>query len=378
MKTQIGVAIIGAGMIGNIHQRSSRLAGGTLQGIFDAAPEHANATATRWNTKAYASPDAIFDDKAVDVVHICTPNALHFPLAKAALEAGKHVVCEKPLATELGDAIELASLAQAKGVVATVPFIYRFHPMVREARARIQAGDLGSLQLIHGSYLQDWLLGASDTNWRVDAKQGGASRAFADIGSHWCDLIEWVSDERFSKIVASLNTTVGERPANAQETFSSPTDATLNAEKVTVTTEDVAGALLRTKSGLLATLTISQVSAGRKNRLWFEIDGADKSAIFDQELPEQLWLGRRDAMELLVRDGSRGSAEQRRLAVLPPGHVQGFAQCFEAFVADTYALIRGEIREGVPTFADGLRSAHIVDAALRSSKQGIWTDISES
>lgn len=377
MKTQIGVAIIGAGMIGNIHQRSSRLAGGVLQGIFDAAPEHADATAERWGTKTYASPEAIFDDKAVDVVHVCTPNALHFPLAKAALEAGKHVVCEKPLATELGDATELATLAQAKGVVATVPFIYRFHPMVREARARIQAGDLGPLQLIHGSYLQDWLLGASDTNWRVDAKQGGASRAFADIGSHWCDLIEWVSGERFSKIVASLNTTVGERPANTQATFSSPSEATLKADKVAVTTEDVAGALLRTRSGLLATLTISQVSAGRKNRLWFEIDGAEKSAIFDQELPEQLWLGRRDAMELLVRDGSRGSTEQRRLAVLPPGHVQGFAQCFEAFVADTYALIRGESREGVPTFADGLRSAHIVAAALRSSKQGIWTDISK-
>ena len=376
MKTQIGVAIIGAGMIGNIHQRSSRLGGGVLQGIFDAVSEHSEATAKRWGTTAYPSPEAIFEDKAVDIVHICTPNALHFPLAKAALEAGKHVVCEKPLATELGDAIELAALAQTKGVVATVPFIYRFHPMVREARARIQAGDLGPLQLIHGSYLQDWLLGASDTNWRVDPKQGGASRAFADIGSHWCDLVEWVSGERFSKIVASLNTTVGERPANAQETFSSPTDTTLKAEKVAVTTEDVAGALLRTESGLLATLTISQVSAGRKNRLWFEIDGAEKSAIFDQELPEQLWLGHRDAMELFVRDGNRGSAEQRRLAVLPPGHAQGFAQCFEAFVADTYALIRGESREGVPTFADGLRSAHIVDAALRSSKQGSWTDIS--
>ena len=375
MKAQIGVAIIGAGMIGNIHQRSSRLAGGQLRGLYDAVPEHAAATAERWNTLAYPSTEAIFADKQVDVVHICTPNALHFPLAKAALEAGKHVVCEKPLATELEDARELAALAQARGVVATVPFIYRFHPMVREARARIAAGELGPLQLIHGSYLQDWLLGASDTNWRVDAKQGGASRAFADIGSHWCDLIEWVSGERFAQIVASFNTTIGERPANAQATFASASAANGQAAKVAVTTEDVAGALLRTASGLLATLTISQVSAGRKNRLWFEIDGAEKSAIFDQELPEQLWLGRRDAVELLVRDGSRGSAEQRRLAVLPPGHAQGFAQCFEAFVADSYALIRGEAREGVPTFADGLRSAHIVNAALRSSKSAAWSEI---
>jgi predicted dehydrogenase len=374
MKKQIGVAIIGAGMIGGIHQRASRLADGALVGVLDANPEHCARTAERWGTQAYASVEAIMNDPAVEVVHVCTPNALHYGLAKAALEAGKHVICEKPLATQLEDAIELEALARAKGAVATVPFIYRYHPMVREARARIQEGEIGALQLIHGSYLQDWLLGASDTNWRVDTKQGGASRAFADIGSHWCDVVEWVTGQRFTEMVASFATTVAERPANAQATFSAAAEAE-NAPKVAITTEDAAGALLRTSAGVMATLTISQVSAGRKNRLWFEIDGAQKSVIFDQEQPEQLWLGRRDGMEMLVRDPSRGSAEQRRLAVLPPGHVQGFAQCFEAFVADTYALIRGEAREGVPTFTDGLRSAHIVDAALRSVKSRNWVTI---
>lgn len=374
MNNPIGVAIIGAGMIGNIHQRASRLAGGVLRGVFDANAEHCVRTAERWETQPYPDVNAIMNDSSVDIIHVCTPNALHYGLAKAALEAGKHVVCEKPLATRLEDAIELDALARAKGAVATVPFAYRYHPMVREARSRILEGEIGQLQLIHGSYLQDWLLGAMDTNWRVDTKQGGASRAFADIGSHWCDLVEWVTGQRFSELVSSFATTIGERPANEQATFSALKDVG-DEPKVAITTEDVAGALLRTQSGVMATLTISQVSAGRKNRLWFEIDGSQKSVIFDQEQPEQLWIGRRDGMEMLVRDPSRGSAEQRRLAVLPAGHVQGFAQCFEAFVSDTYALIRGEEREGVPTFSDGLRSARIVDAALRSTKEKSWVTI---
>ena len=374
MSNQIGVAIIGAGMIGNIHQRASRLAGGALRGIFDASAEHGAKTAERWGTKLFGSVEAIMNDPQVDVVHVCTPNALHYSLAKAAIQAGKHVVCEKPLATRLEDAIELEALASSKGVVATVPFVYRYHPMVREARARVQSGEIGSLQLIHGSYLQDWLLGATDTNWRVDAKQGGASRAFADIGSHWCDLVEWVSGERFVEMVAGFATTIGERPANAQATFSESVGEA-NAPKVSISTEDVAGALLRTESGVMATLTISQVSAGRKNRLWFEIDGANESVTFDQELSEQLWLGRREGMEMLFRDPSRGSSEQRRLAVLPAGHAQGWSHCFEAFVADSYALIRGEQREGVPTFKDGLRSSRIVDAALRSKSDRIWVRI---
>jgi predicted dehydrogenase len=223
-----------------------------------------------------------------------------------------------------------------------------------------------------GSYLQDWLLGVDDTNWRVDAALGGPSRAFADIGSHWCDLVEWISGERFDSVVASLQTTVAERPAGSVQSF---TAAVKGGPAQTVGTEDVAVALLRTKNGVLTTLTVSQVSAGRKNRLWFEIDGAKASLVFDQESPERLWVGERDSTRLLVRDPSRGSAEQRRLATLPAGHAQGYAQCFEAFVADTYAVIRGETRDGLPTFDDGWRSARIVDAVLASSKANSWVRI---
>jgi predicted dehydrogenase len=371
-----GVAIIGAGMIGAVHQRASRMAGGQLLGVLEATPARSAETAERWGARqAYASVDAVLADPEVQVVHICVPNAMHFPIAEAALRAGKHVICEKPLATTLANARVLAELAAERGLVATIPFVYRFHPMVREARARVRSGELGPLQLIHGSYLQDWLLDSHDSNWRVDAGQGGLSRAFADIGSHWCDLVEWITGERFSSVVASLATTVKERPAGGGATFTVAEAAPAKAAMAAVTTEDVAGALLRTGQGTLATVTLSQVSAGRKNRLWFEIDGARSSLVFDQETPEQLWIGRQDAVELRVKDPSRGAADQRRLATVPAGHGQGYADCFEAFVTDTYAAIDGEVRDGLPTFADGLRSAQIVDAVLRSSAQTAWVPI---
>ena len=378
MTESLHVAIIGAGMMGAVHTRAARLAGATVCGIAASSEASAvEASARHAIPRAYRSAVEAIEDRAVDVVHICTPNASHFQLALAALEAGKHVVCEKPLATTERDASALVVAARKSGRVATIPFVYRYHPMVREARALVQDGTVGALQLIHGSYLQDWLLGASDTNWRVDSAQGGASRAFADIGSHWCDLIEWVSGERFASVAATLQTTVARRPTHTARTFSSGSESTDSKSATTeaVVTEDVAGALLRTANGVLATLTISQVSAGRKNRLWFEIDGARASITFDQEEPERLWVGARDESRLLVRDPSRGSAEQRRLATLPAGHSQGYAQCFEAFVADTYATIRGETCIGLPTFEDGWRSARIVEAALASSREGHWQAI---
>jgi predicted dehydrogenase len=371
---KLGVAIIGTGLMGQVHARAARLAGATVRGIAASTPQSAaRAVAALGAERAYEHADDAIADPNVDVVHVCTPNASHFRLALAALQSGKHVVCEKPLATSAEDASQLVAAAARAGKVAAVPFVYRYHPMVREAKALVESGDIGALQLIHGSYLQDWLLESGDTNWRVHSDMGGPSRAFADIGSHWCDLVEWITGERFGSVVASLQTTVAERPTGTVKTFSKEVSAA--AETQPVKTEDVACALFRSNNGVLANLTVSQVSAGRKNRLWFEVDGARSSVVFDQEEPEHLWIGGRDSARVIARDPSRGSAEQRRLSVLPAGHAQGYAQCFEAFVADTYAVIDGQQREGLPTFEDGLRSANIVEAVIESSRQRAWAEI---
>ena len=372
--TRLGIAIVGTGMIGTVHRRAALLAGAEIRGVAASSPQRARDVARSWNLpRAYQDIDEVVTDPLVQVVHVCTPNHLHRPMAQAALEAGKHVICEKPLSTSLEDAQALAALASSRGLVATVPFVYRYHPVVREARARIAHGELGPLHLIHGSYLQDWLLDPASNNWRVDPALGGASRVFADIGSHWCDLVEWISGERFVEVSAAFSTVIAERGAVSGQSFSTPA---AGGATQAVTSEDVAAAMFRTGAGTLASLTVSQVSAGRHNRLWFEIDGARASVAFNQEDAERLWIGRPDQHEeIFVRGPGAGSAEQQRLSVLPAGHAQGYGQCFEAFIADSYRAIEGERPEGLPTFDDGVRSAGIVDRVIASARTRAWTTI---
>ncbi|RKT87502.1 Predicted dehydrogenase [Saccharopolyspora antimicrobica] len=368
-----GVAILGAGMIGEVHRRAALLAGADVVGVLASSPARSGEVAERWSASAYGELADVLADDRVDVVHICTPNATHAPFAEAALRAGKHVICEKPLGISLAEAERMAAAAGASDRIATVPFVYRYHPVVREIRARRLAGEFGAWNLLHGSYLQDWMLSPDASSWRVDPELGGASRAFADIGSHWCDLVQWVSGETFTDLLAALSIAIPTRPAAAGPTFAGPAEH--SGDRVEVRTEDSAALLLRTASGVLGSATISQVAAGRKNRLWFELDGARGSAVFDQEEPERIWLGGTDGNRILVRDPEHGSPEQRRLSTLPAGHAQGYAQCFEAFVADTYAAIDGGSPDGLPTFEDGLRSARLVDAVLRSARNGSWTKV---
>jgi predicted dehydrogenase len=364
-------------MIGEVHRRAALLAGATVVGVMASSPERSRAVATAWGVEqAYADIDDVAAGDA-EVVHICTPNASHVPYAVALMEVGKHVLCEKPLGVGLADAQQAYEVAERTGVVNTMPFAYRFHPMAREMRARAQGDGFGAVNLIHGSYLQDWLLDPRATSWRVDPKAGGPSRAFGDIGSHWCDLAEWVSGDRIVELVATTSITIKQRPAETTATMSA---ARSEGPLVDVQTEDSALILFRTAGDVAGSAVISQLSAGRKNRLWLEVDGMQASAVFDQEQPEQLWVGAADGAHVLVRDPTQGSAEQRRLSNLPAGHAQGYAQCFEAYVADSYAAVdayegRGEVPGGLPTFADGLRAAVICDAMLRSAAEREWVTV---
>lgn len=371
------VAILGAGMIGEVHRRAARLAGAELVGVMASTPQRSAAVAERWEVpNGYPDLDAVVAGDA-EVVHICTPNASHVPYAVALLEAGKHVICEKPLGTGLDDARRAAEVAQRTGLVNTMPFAYRFHPMARELRAQVQSEAFGAVNLVHGSYLQDWMLSPEATSWRVDPLAGGPSRAFGDIGSHWCDLMEWVTGDRIAELVSTTSISVPRRPAATAASFSA---ASSDAPLVEVTTEDSALIIFRTTGGVAGSAVISQLAAGRKNRLWIEVDGMRLSAVFDQELAEQLWIGTDAETRVLVRDPNHHSAEQRRLASLPAGHAQGYAQCFESFVADSYAAVdayegRGSAPDGLPTFADGARAAAICDAMLRSAATKEWTPV---
>jgi predicted dehydrogenase len=367
-------AVVGTGFIGRVHARSARLAGARLVGVAGSSPASGQRAAGELGAEqAFASGEELVEAGGIDVVHIATPNHLHEPLALKALAAGKHVVCEKPVALDGNGAQRIADAAEASGLVVTVPFVYRFHPIIREARARVAAGELGRLHLLHGHYQQDWLLTPDDVNWRVDSTRGGASRAFADIGSHWVDLVEFVSGYRISRLMARTATVVPERSTAATTTFSAPTTG---GERRPVDTEDAALVLFETAQGALGSMLVSQVSAGRKNRLWFELDGEHAAIAFDQENAETLWLGRRERGEILQRDPALLAPDAARLVTLPPGHAQGYDGCFDLFVADTYAAIRGGSPEGLPLVGDGLRAARITDAVLASARSQSWIEVS--
>ena len=368
---QLRAAIIGGGMIAQVHRHAIAASGAALNGVLGSSPGRGVEIAAAWGTESFDHLDALLQSD-VDVIHICSPNNTHSEYAIAALRAGKHVVCEKPIATSVDEANRMLAVAEETGLIAAVPFVYRYHPLVREIRERRIQGEFGEWNALHGSYLQDWMLSPSVGNWRVDEHAGGHSRAFADIGSHWCDLVEWVSGETFTELVAAKSIVTSQRPGPSTQTF---TAAANDAATVAVKTEDIASVLLRTANQTLGTVTVSQVAAGRRNRLWFELDGSKASAVFDQESPETAWIGRPEAATVIARDPGHGSAEQRRLAYLPSGHAQGYQDCFNAFVADTYAAIRGEEVDGLPTFVEGARSARLVDAVIASSSATAWTQI---
>ena len=350
----LGVAVVGTGFMARVHSQAARAAGARLRFIVGSNERSSSQAAKELGFDASAiAVDQILTDDSVDIVHICTPNALHFDQARSVLEAGKHVVCEKPLALAFEHALELFLLSE--GRVATVPFIYRFHPMVREARERVLAGEVGTLFSLRGSYLQDWLLRENDDNWRVDPAAGGASRAFADIGSHLVDLIEFVSGERIARVFAAKRTVFDRR-------------ASLRA----ISTEDAVCVVIETDSGAIGTLAVSQVAAGHKNHLQIELSGSNASVAFDQERPDSLWIGGRDSSVTVARDPDLLSADSRRLSILPAGHPMGYQDAFNAFVRDTYAAVGGAVPFGLPSFADGLRAVNVTDAVIHSSARGEW------
>jgi predicted dehydrogenase len=350
-------AVVGAGFMGATHARAIRASGGRVAWVIVNDP-HLLVAAQRTLHADEATTDlaAVLADESIDVVHVCTPNDTHADIASAVLAAGKPVVCEKPLATDGDRAAALARQAADRQVITAVPFVYRFHPMVREMRARMRSGQPGELSVAHGSYLQDWLASPDDDNWRVDPDAGGRSRAFADIGSHWCDLFEFVSGDVITEVSAQLRTVFPRRGGHP------------------VRTEDAASVHFRTRSGLLGTMVVSQTAAGRKNRLHLELSGSNSSFAFDQEESERLWIGRRDGSIAAQRDPATLDPSAARYAFLPAGHPQGYQDSFNAFVADAHSAAAGVVPDGLPTFADGARAARLCDAVLQSAQDaGAWT-----
>jgi predicted dehydrogenase len=379
----VGAAVIGTGFIGTVHVEALRRIGVQVRGVLGSSPERGRARAEVLGvSRAYDSLSDLLADDSVDVVHVTSPNDLHVSQTREVLAAGKHVVCEKPLAMTADESGDLVRLAAEAGVVNATNFNIRYYPLNQHARDVVAGGELGDVRLVTGRYFQDWLLLESDWNWRLQPERGGALRAVGDIGSHWLDLMTFVTGQRITSVMAELATFIETRrePTGPVETFSTERAAETVAREIA--TEDVATVLLRFENGARGAVSISQISPGRKNSLQYEIDGSSSAIAWDSEQPDQIWRGHRErANEILLKNPALMGPSGRAATVLPGGHVEGFADTFGAHFRAVYAdVVAGATSSspGYPTFADGHDEMLVGDAIARSAREGRWVDVDRS
>jgi predicted dehydrogenase len=376
----VGAAVIGTGFIGTVHVEQLRRIGVQVRGVLGSTPQRGDERARALGVaRAYPSLAAVLDDPSVEAVHVTSPNHLHVSQARQILEAGRHVVCEKPLGMSATDSAELVEFAGRSGLVNAVNFNIRFYPLNQHVRELVASGGLGDVRLVTGHYLQDWLLLQTDWNWRLEPDKGGSLRAVGDIGSHWLDLLTFLTGQRVTAVMADLTTFIEQRaqPRGPVETFS--TERSADTVERAMATEDAASILLRFENGARGSFAVSQISPGRKNSLRWEIDGSTSAAAWDSESPDHLWLGHRGKPnEILMRDPALLGDAGRTAAALPGGHVEGFGDTFSALFRAIYTdIVNGtpSARPPYATFAEGHDELLIGDAIAESARHGRWVDV---
>ena len=380
---RLKVGVIGKGFIGPAHiEALMRL--GTIEVVALAGTDEVESKVKAEQLgirESYGDYKKLLENKELEVIHICSPDHMHYPMVKEALDAGKHVVCEKPLAISVEQGKALLELADKKGLVHAVHFNIRYYPLMRQLKMMVDKGEFGKIFAVHGSYLQDWLFYPSDYNWRLDPELSGKSRAVADIGSHWIDLIEYVSGLRINEVFADFATfhKTRKKPLKPLETYAGKLLKPEDYRDINIDTEDYATVLFRFKNGAKGVMTVNQVAAGRKNRLYFEMDGSKKSAAWDSETPNQMWIGRRDGNnEILMKDPALVYPECTNLIDYPGGHNEGFPDTLKQIFKEIYSYIRDSNRKSTPpfpTFKDGLRELVLGEKILESNDSEKWVKV---
>jgi predicted dehydrogenase len=381
MTRRIKTAVIGTGFMGRVHTEAIRRVGNVdvvavAAHTLDEAKAFAQSVGIETATADYKS---LLKDKSIDAVHVCTPNFLHYPVSKEAMEAGKAVLCEKPMTMTVGEARDLVDTADRTGVPNCVNHNLRFYPVVQQIRAMIEAGELGEVLIVQGTYSQDWLLYDTDYNWRVESKANGALRAMGDIGSHWMDMITHLTAQPITAVCADLQTfhKTRKRPKVAVQTFAGKLLKPEDYEEVPIDTDDFGSVLVRLGDRARGCFTVSQMSAGRKNRFSFEIFGTKSGVGWDQERPDELWIGHRNTPnQILLKDPSLLLPKAAGFADLPGGHSEGYddthkqiCKRFYAKVADPSAAIE------YPTFAEGLEGMVRLEKVLESHRKQGWVTV---
>lgn len=376
--------VVGTGFIGPVHVEALRRIGVHVRGVLGSSPEKSQQAAQSMNLEvAYPNYQAIIDDPEVHAIHITTPNDTHLSMSKQALLAGKHVICEKPLAMNAAETAELVELAKAHpNLVGAVNYNKRFYPLVQHARDMVQSGEIGEVRLTRGGYLQDWLLYDTDWNWRLVPEQGGSTRAIGDIGTHWMDLVGFITGLQITELLADLHTfiPVRRKPKQALATFAGKeAAAAAEYDEIHINTEDVGAVLFHYSNGARGTMNVSQVTAGRKNFCNFEIVGSEATLAWDVENPNHLWIGRRDRPnEVLIKDPSLMSANARYYNSYPGGHTEGFDDSFKQLYRAVYDYIHAgnyTAPKPYPTFEDGHQEVILCDRIVESHQQRGWVRV---
>jgi len=378
--SHLGVAVIGTGFIGGVHVGALRRLGLRIQGVLgSSAGRGAEGAAALGVDRAYASLEELLDDRNVDVVHVTSPNHAHYHQVKAILAAGKHVICEKPLSLTSAQSAEMVQLARASACVAAVCYNIRFYPLNQHAHQMVKDDALGDIRFVTGHYHQDWLAKPTDWNWRLETETGGALRSVGDIGTHWVDLIGFVTGQKPNAVFAELTTFIPERqkPVGPVATFSNDDPGKTEARQIA--TDDAAMIMMKFPNGARGVMSTSQINSGRKNSLQWDVAGADASAAWDSEVPDHLWIGHRDAPnQILQRDPGLMNDAGRAAANVPGGHVEGFGDSFYSFFRAVYSDIVAGGRSEAATYAsfdDGHYEMLFCDSVLQSAKEGRWVEV---
>jgi predicted dehydrogenase len=377
---KLKAAIFGTGFMGKVHTEAIRRLGNVeVTAVAASSQATADKFAASLNIpQASADWKAVIADREIDAVHICTPNDLHFPMVKAALEGGKHVLCEKPLTMTSAEARELVALAEQKNLANCVNHNLRFYPVVQQARSMVANGELGDILIVNGTYFQDWLLYDTDWNWRATAESGGDLRAMGDIGSHWMDMIQHLTALPITALCADLETfhKTRKRPKGSVETFTGKKLQATEFDSVAMTTDDFGAVLIRLGERARGSFAVSQMSAGRKNRFEFEIYGTKSGVAWNQERPDELWIGHRNTPnQIIVKDPSLLDPRAATFADLPGGHSEGYDDTFKQMFRRFYARVADATAPvEYPTFADGARGMKLLEKVLDSSRRRAWVD----
>ncbi|HOL69944.1 MAG TPA: Gfo/Idh/MocA family oxidoreductase [Bryobacteraceae bacterium] len=378
---KIRTAVIGTGFMGRVHTEAIRRLGNVeIAAVAGETEELAKSFGEQMGIENVTGDyRKVLADPSIEAVHVCTPNATHFPISKEAMLAGKHVLCEKPLAVSSEEARELMEIAREKKLANCLNHNLRYYPMVQQMRRMRENGELGEILVVQGTYSQDWLLYDTDWNWRIVAKDNGPLRVMGDIGSHWMDMVQHVTGLQITALCADLQTfhKTRKRPKQAVETFAGKTLRPEDYDEVPIDTEDFGAVLLRLGDRARGAFTASQVNVGCKNRLQIEIYGTKAGVIWNQERPDELWIGQRNSSnQIIIKDPSLMAEKARSFADLPGGHSEGYddahKQCFRRFyatIADRSAPVE------YPTFADGYQMMRVLEKVLESAQKGAWVKI---